>query len=169
MVTQVIYARVPEDIKDAAESYASERGLSLTAAVVDLLDQGLAAASAGMSAPELRASVDALVAEKAQMAADLRAARSEMATLQALADRARKTVGSCSGCEAAVSGYDLLAVGQCAHCGDALPDLLAVGASVDGKSGQSDRKAFNDHDVLLLLGAVGLAVSAAYVISKNTA
>jgi hypothetical protein len=44
-MTQVIYARVPEALKDAADLYANERGTTLTSAVVDLLGRGLAAFS----------------------------------------------------------------------------------------------------------------------------
>ena len=37
----VIYARVPDSLKHALHAHACKRGLSLTQAVVELLEQGL--------------------------------------------------------------------------------------------------------------------------------
>jgi hypothetical protein len=45
----VIYPPVPVTLKEAADSYASQHGKTLTSAVVDLLERGLTAASSERS------------------------------------------------------------------------------------------------------------------------
>ena len=57
MSTEVIYARVPVPLKEAADAYASQRGKTLTGAVVDLLDRGLAAVSDERSVAQLEANL----------------------------------------------------------------------------------------------------------------
>ena len=39
MASEVIYARVPTALKEAADAYASQHGKTLTGAVADLLDR----------------------------------------------------------------------------------------------------------------------------------
>jgi hypothetical protein len=166
MPTEVIYARVPEDLKEAAEKHAAEHGVTLTAAIVDLLERGLTAAAADRSPEELLAEIATLNGQKAQLAADLRAAVGELATLRALADRTRTTVGTCNACTKPITGYDLLATSKCAHCGHALPDLLSLVSGPPSKRGVTPAGSFNERDLLLLLGAIGAVVGVAYLASK---
>ena len=168
MATQVIYARVPEDIKAAADTYASERDISLTAAVVELLDQGLRASAAGESPDELRLRLARTDADNAQLAADLRAATAELGTLRALSERAGSPIGSCSNCAHLLTGYDLLAAGRCAHCDTTLPDIWTLATGRPNPAATQAASSFNDRDLLLLLGAVGAVVGAAYLISRST-
>jgi len=166
MTTEVIYARVPEDLKEATARHAAEHGVTLTAAIVDLLERGLSASAASVSPDELQAQITTLASEKAQMAADLRAAVAELSTLRALADRTRKAVGGCPTCGGPISGYDLLATGQCSHCAAALPDLLSLALTSTGKR-PLGTSTFNERDLLLLLGAVGAVVGVAYLANKS--
>ena len=166
MASQVIYARVPEVLKDAVDDYATQTGVSLTAAVVDLLGRGHDAASAPVSRDEYEAKVGQLETEVTRLAAELRAATGELATLRALADRTRKPVGTCPTCRCEVRGYDLLATGQCPHCTAALPDMLSLTTS-GAKSARTVAGTFNERDLLLLLGAVGAVVGVAYLATKT--
>src|SRR5680860_1060534 len=95
MSTEVIYARVPTSLKEAADTYASQHGKTLTRAVVDLLDRGLNAVSDERSIEELTANLARMTAEKAEVDAQLQAARAQLATLETFAQRAGQKVGVC--------------------------------------------------------------------------
>lgn len=166
--TQVIYARVPAELKEAADAYAAERAETLTSAVVDLVGRGLAAATDEASVGELRDRVARLTSERAEIEADLRSARAELGTLQALTQRTRQAVGTCpnASCRGQVTGYDLLAAGLCPSCGKALPDLLAFASGVD-TTGSASIANVNERDILLLLGAVGAVVGVAYLATRG--
>jgi len=158
-VSQVIYARVPDGLKEAADAYAGERGTTLTGAVVDLLERGLAAVSDEESVGDLHANLARAVAEKAQIAAALQSATNELAVLNTFAQRASVAVGKCPNpeCRKEISGYDLLGAGKCGHCGQALTSLIAPA------SGSST---LDQREVMVLLGALGAVLAIAYLASQ---
>src|SRR5258708_24078435 len=55
MSTEVLYVRVPPQLKDATESYAAKRGLTVRSAVVGLLQRGLESVSNEGSVKEMEA------------------------------------------------------------------------------------------------------------------
>jgi len=158
-MSQVIYARVPEALKDVAEAYATERGATLTGAVVELLERGLAAASDEHSVAELQANLARVTAEKAQIEAALKSATNELAVLRTFAQRAGLTVGTCPNkeCRLDISGYDLLGAGQCRHCGRALTSLIAPASSTS---------TLDQRELMLLLGALGAVLAIGYLASQ---
>lgn len=157
MSTEVIYARIPAPLKEAADDYASRRGKTLTSAVADLLDRGLRAATDERSVLELEASLARVTAEKATAEAELQTAETKLAALGALAERARRRMGTCQNCSAQVTGYDLLAAGQCPQCGQPLTQLVAP---------QPVGPALDQREVLMLMGALGAVLAIAYLESK---
>lgn len=157
-MSQVIYARVPDPLKEAADVYANEQGVTLTQAVIDLLERGLAAATDEVSVDELQQRLAREGAEKAQLQAELQGLRGEMAALSALAQRVSQTVGTCPSCKTPITGGDLLAVGQCPKCGQKLTGLIAPAVS----SSTLDQPEF-----LMLLGALGAVVGVALLGSKT--
>ena len=156
-MSQTIYARVPDQVKQATDAYATSSGLTLAGAVSDLLDRGLQAASDADSISELQQTVSALkiqvekFREREQMIASAN---------QALAQRITRPVGNCPACGNAVSGQDLLITGRCprAECGASLTPLLDPPLHDEQKKG-----ALNDGDFKLLLGALGLALGIALI------
>jgi hypothetical protein len=159
-MSQVIYARVPDTLKEAADAYADERGVTLTGAVVDLLARGLAAASDERSVEQLELNLARVTTEKAKVEADLRAAQNELAGFAALAQRANQFIGKCpkKACSKDITGKDLLVVGSCSACGQSLSSLLTPEAG----SSTLDQREF-----LILLGVIGAVLGVAYVASKG--
>lgn len=156
-MTQVIYARVPDGLKAAADLYAEEKGQTLTRAVVDLLGRGLAAATDEPSVDELQQRLARLTAEKAQLEGQVHGLRAETTALSALAQRVGQTVGTCPSCHAPITGTDLLAVGQCPNCGQKLTGLISKGPS----------SSLDQSEFLVLLGALGAVVGVALLGSKS--
>jgi antitoxin component of RelBE/YafQ-DinJ toxin-antitoxin module len=159
-MSQVIYARVPDSLKESADAYAAERGLTLTSAVVDLLHRGLAAAADAESIVDLEARTARLITEKAASESELQVARTELGTVNLLAQRANQAVGRCpeAACGQPITGYDLLAVGQCPHCGRGLSSLMAPTPSAS---------TLDQRDFMILLGALGALVGVAILTSKG--
>src|SRR5213080_3148656 len=60
MRTDVIYARVPSELKQAAEDHAAAKGFTLTAAVAELLGLGIEAIQNARSVRALQARVATL-------------------------------------------------------------------------------------------------------------
>lgn len=154
MSTAVIYARIPEALKETVEGYAKEQGATLTTAVVDLLERGLEAVSNVASVAELQ--------ERAtQLSEKLRNADFKVRTLEerertwlpAYRAIAEKPVGSCPQCQATLHGYDLLVGGQCPKCQRELASLLTAAASAGS--------GFDGAALLILIGALGLLVGMA--------
>jgi hypothetical protein len=54
---------------------------------------------------------------RAEAEAGLQAGTTQLAALNALAQRAAQRVGSCPGCGQQITGHDLLATGRCGTCG----------------------------------------------------
>jgi hypothetical protein len=167
-VSSVVYARVPDPLKQALAARARERGLSLTAAVVALLERGLDASEeerAGERERELAASARELEQTRAQLAeAELRLQaaqeREELIarTYRALAERARHELALCPQCGKPLRGSDLLVSGHCPHCERAITTLLTPSA----QTGAPDRDAY-----LALLGALGGLVALALASSSD--
>ncbi len=99
-MSAVVYARVPDSLKQALLAHASDGGRTLTAAVVDLLGRGLAAIASEQSVAELDRKLAACSSERARTRALLREAELRLQaarereqttahTYTALAERAR--------------------------------------------------------------------------------
>ncbi len=157
MTTEVIYARVPAALKEAADAYASHHGKTLTGAVTDLLDRGLNAASDERSIDQLQASLARLAAEKAEAEANLQSATTQLAVLNAFAQRASRKVGACPSCDHQITGHDLLGAGQCQSCGQTLSSLIAPELSTPS---------LDQRELLVLFGALGAVLAIAYIASK---
>jgi hypothetical protein len=157
MATEVIYARVPTALKEAADAYASQHGKTLTGAVADLLDRGLNAASDQRSIGQLEVNLARVSAEKAEAEAGLQAATTRLAALSALAQRASQRVGTCPNCSQEITGHDLLATGQCASCHCTLSDLIVP---------ERAASSLDQRELLVLVGALGAVLAIAYIASK---
>ncbi len=157
MPTEVIYARVPTALKEAADAYASQHGKTLTGAVADLLDRGLNAASDERSITELQANLARVTAEKAALEAGLEVAGTRLAALKALAQRASRSVGACPNCQQQITGQDLLGTGQCPSCGQTLSDLIVP---------ERTAPTIDQRELLVLVGALGAVLALAYIASK---
>jgi hypothetical protein len=157
MATEVIYARVPTALKEAADAYANQHGMTLTGAVADLLDRGLNAASDERSIGQLEASLARVSAEKAEAEASFQAATTQLAALSALAQRATRKVGTCPNCGQEITGHDLLATGQCGSCRQTLSDLIVP---------ERTAPSLDQRELLVLVGALGAVLAIAYIASK---
>jgi len=155
-MTQVIYARVPDALKEAADLYADERAMTLTSAVVDLLGRGLAASSDERSVAELEIKAAKAEAARAESDARLAAAINELGGLRAFAQRAGLEVGLCPGCSGSITGYELMAEGHCRQCRRPLLDLLAPPTS---------NSTLDQREIGILLGALGVALLGAAIVN----
>jgi uncharacterized small protein (DUF1192 family) len=156
-MSQTIYARVPADVKQAADDYAVAQGKTLASAVAELLDRGLQAAGDEHSVAELERRVATLGAEAEQLRQRDQAVSSAYA---ALAQRTAGPIGTCPTCGSRITGRDLLISGQCpnAECGASLTVLLdTAGPKQLGKGG------LNDGDFKMLLAALGLLLGIALI------
>lgn len=157
MATEVIYARVPTALKEAADTYASQHGKTLTGAVADLLDRGLNAASDEHSIEQLQTNLARVTAEKAEAQANLKAATTQLAALNALAQRASRKIGACPNCGQQITGHDLLGAGQCQACSQTLSGLIAPEPTAPN---------LDQRELLVLFGALGAVLAIAYIASK---
>jgi antitoxin component of RelBE/YafQ-DinJ toxin-antitoxin module len=153
---EVIYARVADELKEAAESFAKSRGTTLTTAVSELLSRGLEAAANEGSVAELERRVRELTArlQEALSAIQLYEQRDQQwsSAYAALAERLEQPLGLCTACRKPARGYDLLVTGACRECGAGLASLF----SAPREGADLDRNA-----LAVLLGAVGLFVAIA--------
>jgi hypothetical protein len=151
-MSQTIYARVPDHVKQATDAYATSSGSTLAGAVADLLDRGLQAASDSDSISQLQRTISDLQIEVEKLRE-----REQMigSANQALAQRITRPVGNCPACGHAVTGQDLLITGSCpqSDCGASLTPLLDPPLPDERNKGT-----LNDGDFKLLLGALGLAL-----------
>ena len=157
MATEVIYARVPTALKEAADAYAGQHGKTLTGAVAELLDRGLNAASDERSIWQLEANLARVSAEKAEAEASLQAATTQLAALNALAQRASQKVGTCPHCGQQITGHDLLATGRCGSCRQTLSDLIVP---------EPTASSLDQRELFVLVGAIGAVLAIAYIASK---
>ncbi len=164
----MIYARIPETLKERVEVYAAEHALTTTSAVVDLLHGGLEAVSNAPSIARLEGRAAGLEVELGTTVAKLREAEGRVAGLeekernivaayQGLRQRTDQAVGACPNCKQPIRGYDLFVTGHCPACSQPVSTLLAGSDSVGG---------LDQKEVLLLLGAIGILVGMAYLASK---
>jgi hypothetical protein len=157
--TEVIYARVPKQLKEAADAYASQRGASLTKAVAELIDRGLTATSDAKSIEDLEKNLAKVRAERDRTENQLRRAKTEMVALTSFAERASAGVGTCpnESCGEEITGYDLLGAGHCRNCRQPLTSLVAPSANTP---------TLNQREIMILLGALGAVLGMAYISSK---
>jgi hypothetical protein len=134
-MSAVVYARVPDALKQAVHVHASARGLSLTQAIVELVEHGLEASAGEHSRTELEGKLaratSALTQTRARLQEGelgLQAAREREQltahTYSAFAERARQKLASCPGCRTPLLGSDVLVSGRCPNCDKALTSLL---------------------------------------------
>ena len=135
MSTDVIYARVPAELKEAAEQHAADRGYTLTAAVSELLGLGLEALHNARSIQALQQRIATLEhdLEDARVARQQEELRRQVAEQQAemlrsvagnWSQRAQQRIGQCPDCGAQVTGMDLLVAGTCPACKHAVNSML---------------------------------------------
>ncbi len=163
-MTQVVYARVPETLKDALDAYALGNGTTLTASVVDLLGRGLEAASDEQSIDELRKQLAAEIDGRRAAEAAVVASRTPLGALEVLRQRSGNTVARCPNptCGEDVSAFDVLAAGGCTACGQSLGTVAETAANAVSERGADQR------ELLLLLGAVGALLGAAWLVSRTS-
>ncbi len=156
-MSETIYARVPDQVKAAAEDYAATNGLTLAAAIATLMDRGLQATADEVSIAQLQEQSAELRAEVKSLREREQAASSAS---QALAQRIGQPVGSCPKCATPISGHDLLVSGRCPNpdCSASLTPLL--GSAAPDKSGKGG---LDSGDLNVLLGALGLALAIGYL------
>ncbi|MEK6274369.1 MAG: hypothetical protein AABM30_03440 [Actinomycetota bacterium] len=144
-MSQVVDARLPDPLKEALAEHASARALSLTAALVELLEQGLAASAAERSLAGLERELALAGSELAETRGRLREAelglqaareRDELTarSYRALAERTRQQLASCPRCRKPVRGCDLLVSGHCPHCSKPLSSLLTRSHAVGSRA-----------------------------------
>jgi hypothetical protein len=155
--TEVIYARVPAALKEAADTYASEHGKTLTGAIADLVDRGLTAVSDERSVAEMEANLASMRATVVKAEADLQAAKAQLTALATLAHRADRRVGACPNCGKPITGRDLVDAGECRRCHQALSKLIVP---------ESPTSPLDQRELLILLGALGAVLAVAYLASK---
>jgi uncharacterized protein (DUF1778 family) len=143
-MSDVLYARAQPDLKALVDAYAESRGVSMNGAIIDLVTRGLASVAAEDAT---RAKLEKLEADKARLLAQLDSIRSQTQNLQAFANQAKGTVGTCPECDHTVTGLDLL-LSRCPKCGKALSSLPATSKPLDTQ-------------LILLIGAVALLAGAA--------
>lgn len=157
MTTQVLYARIDEELKAEIDDLARERGTTLTSAVADLITRGLAAVTEEESIARLENQLFHAQNERARLDSELHAAKMEADTVRALTQRSNYPIGKCITCNAPFTGYELLATGQCSN-GHPLGDVL----SLDPKASTTDQR-----DFLMFLGALGAVLGVAYLASRT--
>jgi hypothetical protein len=171
-MSEVVYARVPDSLKQALETHRSARGLTLTRAVVELLDHGLEAIADERSIAELERKLADCTSEIEQMRARLKQAELRLqaarereqliaSTYTALAARARHKLAVCPRCRKPVRGRDLLVSGHCPNpdCAMALTSLLTP----------TPRAGLDPNEYLALLGALGVLVGLALATADASA
>ena len=164
-MSAVVYARLPESLKQDLKARASERGLTVNRALVELLEQGLAREANAHSLAELEGTAARQSEELAQTRARLQEAelRLQAATgreqlrariERALAERARHELAACPRCREPVRGSDLLVSGHCPKgtCRAPLTSLLTP----TPRAGAPDKDEY-----FALLGALGALVGLA--------
>ena len=141
MSTATIYARVPVTLKEAADDYADQRGMSLASAVADLLGRGLEAAQ---NEPSIRA-----LEARAQEAEEARSAA------RAMTERLEQVHGKC-GCGHELTGNDLLVTGHCPDCKRGLSGLFAGDTPTDTTTASAT---VNRSELAPFMAGVGVALA----------
>jgi hypothetical protein len=144
MSTTTIYARVPDELKTATDTYATDHGMTLANAVADLLRRGMDAASNEESVRVLEARAQELQRELDQV----------RPALDAVYERLPQQLGTCR-CGQKLTGEDLLIKGFCPSCKIGLTGTLA---------GSTDNGATVNRDELPpFLAGIGLALAVIFI------
>jgi hypothetical protein len=146
--TTTIYVRVPRVVKDGAAEHAESNGLTLTAAITDLLDRGL-------EAVDNESSIETLQEQLRQKDAELRETTARLRGLEALANQ---PLGICANCKGVITAVDVLVHRQCRN---GHPLKAPDGSNAGAGSGLDESQS------LLLIGAVGLLLGA-LVLANST-
>ncbi len=141
MSTATIYARVPVTLKEAADDYAEQRGMSLASAVSDLIGRGLEAAE---NEPSIRA-----LEARAQEAEEARSAARTMT------ERLQQVLGKC-GCNQPLTGNDLLVTGLCPNCKRGVSGLIAADAPA---TAATPAATVNRSELAPFMAGVGVALA----------
>lgn len=159
MKEKVIFARVGSDVRQAVGAYAGERGMTLAAAVGDLLRRGLEAASNAESVARLEQSVSELRLNLSDRDRLLQEERGRSAAIeqreqylqQFLTQLDKAPIGRCpqSGCHTPFSAIDLVVKRACKR-GHALGHVLERAAQAPG---------IDSGEVLAAVGALGLILA----------
>ena len=159
-----------DSLKQALEAHASERGLSLTRALVELLERGLAPIAEEQSVREREGKLAAATSELTERRARLKQAelglqaarereKTTARTHRAFAARARHELAPCPQCRKPLRGFDLLISGHCPHCDKPLTSLL-VPTRLGG---------LVQNEYLALLGALAVLVGLALATDEANA
>ncbi len=138
MSTATIYARVPSELKEATDEYASRKGMSLASAVTDLLGRGLEAAENEPSVRALEARAQEV--EQGRVAAE------------AMQERLKQVLGKCA-CGTDLTGRDLLLTGHCPKCNRSVAGLISGAGGADGDA------SVNRNEVAPFIAGVGVALA----------
>jgi len=152
MATPTVYARVSSELKDAVDDYAEQRGMSLAAAVTDLLARGLEASHSETSVLALETRVRELEAdrERGRQAAGM------------VEERLAQRLGACE-CGGQLTGRDLIVTGRCPKCSRGVGALLV---SADGPASAGSTVDWNELAPFLAgLGVAAALVALAYAAS----
>jgi len=176
MGAPVLYIRIPPELKRQLGVYKDERAQTLTAAVTELLERGLAAVADEPSVEERETRATRLEEELAltrielaEANAALTALRGRELELKTLGERAELTVGHCPSCRKAVRGTDVLLTQRCPNpdCGRSFKSLLLPTKAGANSVDRTELLVGLDRtELLVLLGALGIIVGAAYVQSR---
>jgi len=169
-MSAVVYARVPDSLKQTLAADAAARGLSLTQALVELVERGLATVTSETTVTELEARLAAATSELLELRGRLNQAelalqaarereRLTARTYTAVAERARQELVPCPRCRTPVRGCDLFVSGRCPNCDNALTSLLVPTRTAE--------LVLNEY--LALLGALGVLVGLALASSNHDA
>jgi hypothetical protein len=145
--TETIYVRVPQALKGGAKAHAKANGMTLTNAIADLLDRGLEAVENDESIENLQGQLQAKDAQ-------LRDTAMRLQGLQALANT---PLGVCPApnCKTVITTVDVLVHGKCSNEHPLrAPDMSDKPQASSG---------LDDNQSLILIGAVGLLLGAAFL------
>jgi hypothetical protein len=162
-MTEVVYLRVSEQLKEALAARANEQGSSQNQAASELIELGLAASDHDRARGRLEAKLAATNTELAQTRARLEQAelglreagkreRTTSRLQRALAQRAHQQLAACPQCRTPLRGSDYLVTGHCPNCQRPITNLLTP---------KPQTGAPNKDEYLALLGALGGLLSLA--------
>jgi hypothetical protein len=153
-MNDIIYARVPPELKRDVHQYAESSGVSLNSAVAELLELGLGAAASAERVEALEretmAGGAALKELRLELAGEREQREAMAAAVNGLSHRLGQTIGVCPNCRGELSGQDLVVNGTCASCRHPLSSLLG-----------EDRDKLRQTDYVVLIGAIGLLLALA--------
>ncbi len=167
-----VYARIPDELKSAIDTYAMGRHIKLTAAMVELMEIGLESVQNATTVAALEQRLSAATEQAAdahalaEQAENARAALQDMLNGQTEAyalvgGRLSQPIGLCPTCKKPISGRDLVVSNACGNCTASLSALLDPKTRAAGST-------LNGTEYLLLIGAIGLLVGMAMAQSKKS-